>query len=101
MLTLGAADFTISRRGTLVYVPVGGGKSRSLVWVTPAGWLRSRLRRLRARYASARLSPDGKRVALQIADQSLEIWTWDFARRDVDAPDARRRAGTPQPAVDA
>ena len=37
VLTLGAADFTISRRGTLVYVPVSGGTSRSLVWVTRQG----------------------------------------------------------------
>ena len=37
VLTLGAADFTISRRGTLVYVPVDGGRSRSLVWVTRQG----------------------------------------------------------------
>ena len=79
VLTLGAADFTISRRGTLVYVPVGGGKSRSLVWVTRQGAEEPIAAPPRA-YASARLSPDGKRVALQIRDQSGEIWTWDFAR---------------------
>jgi serine/threonine-protein kinase len=79
VLTLGAADFTISRRGTLVYVPVGGGTSRSLVWVTRQGAEEPITAPPRA-YSSARLSPDGKRVALQILDQSSEIWTWDFAR---------------------
>ena len=32
-------------------------------------------------YAVARLSPDGMRVALDIRDQTNDIWTWDFARR--------------------
>ncbi len=77
-LTLGAADFTISRRGTLVYVPVRGGMSRSLVWVTRQGAEEPIAAPPRA-YTSARLSPDGKRVALQIVDQTNEIWAWDFA----------------------
>ena len=79
VLTLGAADFTISRRGTLVYVPVGGGTSRSLVWVTRQG-AEAPIAAPPREYVSARLSPDGKRVALQILDQSTEVWTWDFAR---------------------
>jgi eukaryotic-like serine/threonine-protein kinase len=79
VLTLGAADFTISRRGTLVYVPVGGGTSRSLVWVSRQGAEVPIAAPPRA-YTSARLSPDGKRVALQISGQGSEIWTWDFAR---------------------
>ena len=79
VLTLGAADFTISRRGTLVYVPVGGGTSRSLVWVTRQGAEEPIAAPPRG-YVIPRLSPDRKRVALQISDQSHEIWTWDFAR---------------------
>ena len=31
-------------------------------------------------YDSLRLSPDAKKVALYIADQDHDIWTWDFAR---------------------
>jgi dipeptidyl aminopeptidase/acylaminoacyl peptidase len=79
VLTLGAADFTLSRRGTLVYVPAGGGTSRSLVWVSRKG-AEELIAAPPRGYVSARLSPDGKRVALQILDQSNEIWTWDFAR---------------------
>ena len=82
VLTLGAADFTISHRGSLVYVPVGGGKSRSLVWVTRQGAEAPIAAPPRA-YTSARLSPDGKRVALQILDQPSAIWTWDFAREQL------------------
>jgi Tol biopolymer transport system component len=79
VLTVGAADFTISTHGTLVYVPVGGGRSRSLVWVTRQG-TEEPTAAPPGGYASARLSPDGKRVVLQISDQSHDIWTWDFAR---------------------
>ena len=78
VLTLGAANFAISRRGTLVYVPLTGGTSRSLVWVSRQGAEKPIGTPLRA-YASARLSPDGKRVALHMAGQN-GIWTWDFAR---------------------
>jgi Tol biopolymer transport system component len=31
----------------------------------------------------ARLSHDGKRVALQILDEIFAIWTWDFAREQL------------------
>jgi eukaryotic-like serine/threonine-protein kinase len=79
VLTLGAATFTISRRGTLLYVPVDSGKSRSLVWVNRQGAEEPIAAPPRG-YVSARLSPDGTRVALQIFDASHEIWTWDFAR---------------------
>ena len=85
VLTLGAAAFTISRRGTLLYVPVDSGKSRSLVWVNRQGAEEPIAASPRG-YVSARLSPDGTRVALQIIDASHEIWTWDFARARVDAP---------------
>lgn len=77
VLTLGAADFTISRRGTLVYVPVAGATSRSLVWVSRKGAEESIAAPPRA-YASARLSADEKRVALHILGQQ-GIWIWDFA----------------------
>ena len=82
VLTLGAADFTISRRGTLGYVPVGGGTSRSLEWVTRQG-AEAPIAAPPRGYSSARLSPDGKRAALQILDQSTEVWTWDFAREQL------------------
>jgi serine/threonine protein kinase/Tol biopolymer transport system component len=82
VLTLGAADFTISRRGSLVYVPVGGGTSRSLVWVTRQGAEEPIAAPPRA-YSTVRLSRDGKRVALQILDRIFAIWTWDFAREQL------------------
>ena len=32
-------------------------------------------------YESARLSPDGTRVAVSIRDQDNDVWTWDLARQ--------------------
>ena len=86
-LATGAANFSVSRNGTLVYVPngtgVATGTSRSLVWVTRRGSEESIPAPARA-YFHPRLSPDGKRLALAIQDQEQDIWTWDFARRALE-----------------
>jgi serine/threonine-protein kinase len=78
----GAANFAISRHGTLVYVPGGAGTTtpRQLVWVDRKGHEEPVKAPLRA-YASPRISPDGTRVALQILDQENDIWVWDLARQ--------------------
>ncbi len=79
----GAAEFSLSRRGSLVYVPgeaVSEARPRSLVWVTRGG-VELPIDAPRRAYQSLRLSPDGKRVALYIADQEQDIWIRDFARR--------------------
>jgi len=85
VLTLGAADFTLSRRGTLVYVPTRTEKARSLAWVTRNG-VAEPISAPPNAYVVPRLSPDGTRVALQIrtGDQnSADIWTWDFDREQL------------------
>jgi serine/threonine-protein kinase len=80
----GAANFTVSRSGTLVYVSGGtaalqGGPQRSLAWVSRQG--REEPLKVQPRaYSVPRLSPDGKRLAVDIRDQENDIWIWDFAR---------------------
>ena len=32
-------------------------------------------------YISARLSPDGTRIAVEIRDQENDVWLWDMARK--------------------
>jgi serine/threonine-protein kinase len=82
--SIGNANFSVSRNGTLVYVAGGGAlvqnvSPRSLVWVnrrgieTPTG-APTRL------YGVARLSPDGTRVAVDIRSPGSDIWVWDLAR---------------------
>ncbi len=92
----GAANYAVSRPGTLVYVP--GGVSvqmspRSLVWVDRKGREEPIKAPLRA-YGAPRVSPDGTRLAVGITDQeSNDIWIWDFAqetlRRLTFAPGVR------------
>ena len=77
----GAAEFSVSRQGALVYVPGGAtGATRSLVWVTRQGKETPIMAPPRA-YRYPRLSPDGTRVALDIFDQDNDIWIWDLARQ--------------------
>ena len=81
VMTLGeAANFSVSARGTLVYVPMGGSKSRSLVWVNRQGHEEVIAAPLRA-YVYPRLSPDGTRLAVNIQEQESDLWTWDFSRQ--------------------
>jgi hypothetical protein len=81
----GRANFALSVDGTLVYVPGGAATApmaqpRSLVWVNRQG--REEPIRAPARpYAVARLSPDGTRVALDLRDQTSDIWTLDLGRQ--------------------
>jgi serine/threonine-protein kinase len=77
----GAANYAVSRAGTLVYL-VGAGEQttpRSLVWVDRKGREEPIGAPLRA-YGTPRLSPDGTRVAVEVYDQNADIWIWDLAR---------------------
>jgi serine/threonine-protein kinase len=79
----GAAEFALSRTGSLIYMPGNGaaaGPPRSLVWINRQGKEEPIAAPPRA-YAAARLSPDGTRVALVIRDQDQDIWIWDLARQ--------------------
>jgi len=79
VLTLGAADFALSRHGTLAYAPVRTSDTRSLVWINRQGVEEPALAPPRG-YTRVRISPDGTRVALQIKDKNNEVWTWDMGR---------------------
>jgi Tol biopolymer transport system component len=84
MVGSGAAEFSVSRSGALVYVPgtLSGGPQaiRSLVWVNRQGREEPIKAPPRA-YFALRLSPDGTRVALDIRDQENDIWIWDLVRQ--------------------
>ena len=78
--SFGHAEFDASANGTLVYVAgdVAAGV-RTLVWVDREG--REELIKAPARaYAYPRLSPDARKLALDVRDQDNDIWIWDFAR---------------------
>ncbi len=80
----GAANYAVSRQGTLFYLP--GGVSvqmspRSLVWVDRKGREEPIKAPLRA-YGAPRISRDGRRLLLGITDrENNDSWVWDFERK--------------------
>ena len=89
VLTLGAADFTLSRHGTLVYVPTGGGKARSLAWVTRNS-IAEPISAPPNRYVLPRLSPDGLASRSKSVPATNRLGYLDGTRpRAVDAADFR------------
>ena len=79
----GAAEYSVSRSGGLVYVPGGiqgrgAGAARSLVWVNRQG-REEPIKAAPRAYQYLRLSPDGTKIAVEIRDQDGDIWVWDFA----------------------
>jgi hypothetical protein len=88
--------FGVSRAGTLAYVPGDRGTMRSLAWVDRDG--REELLNAPPRqYQSARVSPDGALIALEVYDAAranADIWIWDNRR-------GRLTPVTSHPAVDA
>ncbi len=77
----GAAQFAVSRQGTLVYVSGSGqiGANRSFVWRTRSGGEEPINAPVRA-YTHPRISPDGTRIAVDVFDQEQDIWIWDVRR---------------------
>jgi len=84
----GHAEFAVSRNGALVTIPGSSsgdiGLRRSLVWVDRQG-REEPIKAPERGYASARLSPDGNRVALGIYDfGTSDIWVYTFATGALD-----------------
>jgi len=78
--TTGAAQYSISAAGSLVYVPGGiqGTQSR-LVWVSRNG-TEQVLAAPPHSYRFPRLSSDGRRVAVSIIEQESQTWLYDLSR---------------------
>jgi eukaryotic-like serine/threonine-protein kinase len=78
--TTGAAQYSISATGSLVYVPGSAVSAQSrLVWVTRNGTEQPISAPVRA-YLFPRISPDGGRVAVDIREQESQIWLYDLTR---------------------
>ena len=78
----GAMHFALADNGSLVFVPgsAGGGNVVSLVWVGRDGD-EARIAARPRTYDRPRVSPDGMRVAVDIADgDNTDVWIWDLAR---------------------
>jgi serine/threonine-protein kinase len=73
------AHYSISRTGSLVYVPADTLVQRTLAWVDRQGHEEALPAEPRP-YRYPRVSPDGSRVAIEAQDQDNDIWIWEFAR---------------------
>jgi len=78
--TTGAAQFSISDTGSLVYVPgANQGTQSRLVWVSRNG-TEQVLTAPPHSYLFPRLSTDGRRVAVSIVEQESQTWLYDLSR---------------------
>jgi serine/threonine-protein kinase len=75
----GVANFDISANGTLVYVlGQADGGARTLHWVDRSG--RAEKLPLPPRsYMHPRISPDGRRLAIEVEGSSHDVFVYDFA----------------------
>jgi eukaryotic-like serine/threonine-protein kinase len=79
----GATLFGISRNGTLTYVAGAvSPERRRLAWIDRLGHEEAVPAPTRA-YGYPRISPDGRRVAVDVEDAGRDIWMWDFDRRSL------------------
>jgi Tol biopolymer transport system component len=76
----GAAQYSFSSTGSLVYVPGGLQSAQSrLTWVNRSGAGQPLAALMRA-YRNPRLSPDGRRVAVVIDERETQVWLYDLSR---------------------
>jgi Tol biopolymer transport system component len=76
----GAAQYSLSATGSLVYVPGGVQPTqRRLVWVDRKG-IEQPLPAPPHAYRFPRFSPDGQRVAVTIEEPEENVWIYDLAR---------------------
>jgi eukaryotic-like serine/threonine-protein kinase len=77
----GAVDAVVAGDGTLAYVSggVAGTTLRTLMWVDRQG-RETPIPAPPRTYVYPRLSPDGTRIAVYMADQELDLSVWDLGR---------------------
>jgi Tol biopolymer transport system component len=73
------ASFTASQTGTIAYRAATEAPPRTLVWVSRNGTEQPIPAPPRG-YQQPRLSPDGGRIAVDIAEQGSQIWIYDISR---------------------
>ncbi len=79
--TTGAAFFDFDAAGSLVYIPgrSGGNDGVSLVWLRRDGNIEP-LPFPPRDFGAMRLSPDGERIAVRVAEDQAHIWIYEVER---------------------
>jgi serine/threonine-protein kinase len=82
--TDGLLDYSVSSEGTLIYQSARAERRGELVWVDRQGRVTSLGAPLKG-YAYPSISPDGTRVAIDVADAlERDIWMWDMTRKTME-----------------
>jgi serine/threonine protein kinase/Tol biopolymer transport system component len=77
----GAAQYSVSATGSLVYVSGGNhAAQRKLVWVSRSG-AEQALEAPVHSYVGPRISPDGRQIAVSIQERDSQIWLYDLSRQ--------------------
>ena len=78
---IGAQSIAVSRDGSMAYVPGGSTVlDRTLVWVDRNGGVSPVAGAPARDYQMARLSPDGRKVALEVRGGDNDVFIFDLAR---------------------
>ncbi len=73
-------QYSVSRNGTLAYVPAPVGSGSALVWVDRRGDKKP-VTEIRRDFESVRFSPDGRRLAVRLRSSTgAGIWIYEIAR---------------------
>jgi len=91
------AYYAVSANGSIAYLPATATADppRTLVWVDRNG-RETPINAPPRAYQAARLSPDGRRIAVGINDEQRDVWTWDLERETLTRiTDDPRRDWTP------
>jgi Tol biopolymer transport system component len=76
----GVGQFDVSANGTLIYRKAGEAANFTIQWVDPSGKKQPLLARP-GQYTQLRFSPDGKRLALRVAEGGQAgLWVYDIQR---------------------
>ncbi len=82
--TEGLLDYSVSNEGTLIYQPARAEPRGEMVWVDRAGRTTSLGAPLKP-YVYPSISPDGSRVAIDVAGAlERDVWLWDMTRRTLE-----------------
>jgi serine/threonine protein kinase len=77
--TAGLASFAVSQNGVMAYRSAVGAAPRTLVWVSRNG-TEQPLAASPLGYQQPRLSPDGRRIVVQIEERDNQVWIYDISR---------------------
>ena len=98
--TSGVAHYDISDTGSLIYISGGvEATQKKFVWVSRNGTEQPLPAPAHA-YSNPRFSPDGRKIAVELREQGIQVWLYDMMRQTLtrftlDGTDNRYPAWTP------